>query len=68
MSKETNLKTEKSNTLYTVLQVVFGVKMTELQEMYFGKYVQTLEFGMNTKTKEERTEIALNWLNNINKN
>jgi hypothetical protein len=65
MSTEVDKKTETSNDIYTVLQVVFGVKMTRLQGMYFSKYVQTLDFGMNTKTREERTKITLNWLKNI---
>ena len=42
---------------------VFGIKMTSLQEMRFSKYLENNRIAMNTYYKEQRTEIAKNWLN-----
>lgn len=42
---------------------VFGVEMTSLQEMRFSKYLENNRIAMNTYYKEQRTEIAENWLN-----
>jgi hypothetical protein len=41
---------------------VFGVKMTSLQEMKFSKYLDNNRIAMNTYYKEQRTEIAQEWI------
>ena len=45
-------------------QIVYGVKMTSLENMAFSKYVSNNNIAMNTKIEKERTHITLNWLNN----
>lgn len=42
---------------------VYGVKMTELENMKFSKYISNNNIAMNTQTETERTEIAQEWLN-----
>ena len=42
---------------------VYGIEMTSLQEIMFSKYLSNNGIAMNTKTKEERTKIVLEWLN-----
>jgi len=42
---------------------VYGVKMTELENMKFSKYLQSSDVpAPNTLTKEQRFELANNWL------
>lgn len=43
---------------------VYGVEMTSLQNMLFSKYIANNGIAMNTKTKEQRKEIAEYWLEN----
>jgi len=45
---------------------VYGVKMTSLQELIFSKYINNCNIAMNTKTAEERQEIAKKWLKSQN--
>ena len=45
---------------------VYGVKMTSLQELIFSKYINNCNIAMNTKTAEERQEIAKKWLESQN--
>jgi len=40
----------------------YGVNMSGMQDMMYGQYVQTLDCGMNTKSKKERFDIAEEWL------
>jgi hypothetical protein len=42
---------------------VYGVELTELENMIFSKWVSNEGISMNTKTEIERKEITLNWLN-----
>jgi tetrahydromethanopterin S-methyltransferase subunit F len=42
----------------------YGVKMNGSQTSRFNSYVNNLKFGMNTITKNERFEVANNWLKN----
>ncbi len=41
---------------------VYGVEMTELENMMFSKWVSNNSISMNTKTEYERYEITLAWL------
>lgn len=41
---------------------VYGLKMSSLEEMMFSKYIRNNGIAMNTKTKDERLAIALEWL------
>jgi len=41
---------------------VYGVEMTELENMMFSKWISNQGISMNTKTNEERIEIASDWL------
>lgn len=44
---------------------VYGVQMTEVEEMYYSKYMQNSDMpAMNTIYKEERKEFAEKWLKN----
>lgn len=45
---------------------VYGVEMTELENMMFSKWISNEGIAMNTKTEIERKEIALNWLTENN--
>lgn len=45
-----------------ILNNVYGVKMTSLQEMRFSKYLDNNKIAMNTFLKGERYNIANNWL------
>jgi len=45
---------------------VYGVKMTSLQELIFSKHINNCNIAMNTKTAEERREIAEKWLQSQN--
>lgn len=41
---------------------VYGVKMTSLEQMKFYKYLTNNKIAMNTFYKEERKNIAKDWL------
>jgi hypothetical protein len=41
---------------------VYGVQMTELENMKFSKYIVNSGVAMNTLEAEERTELATSWL------
>jgi len=41
---------------------VYGVEMTELENMMFSKWVLNNSIAMNTKNENERYEITLAWL------
>lgn len=43
---------------------VYGVEMTELENMIFSKWVSNNGIAMNTKTTEGRREITSDWLLN----
>ena len=45
-------------------KLVYGVTMTSLQAMMFGRYISNQGIAMNTLTKEERFEFAKNWIKN----
>ena len=45
--------------------IIYGVEMTELENMQFSKWISNNVIAMNTKTEDERYEIALAWLNGI---
>lgn len=42
--------------------LVYGVYLTSLQEMKFAKFRDQNGIAMNTKSKEERVKIVLDWL------
>lgn len=42
---------------------VYGVELTELENMMFSKWVSNEGIAMNTKTEEERMQITSDWLN-----
>ena len=44
---------------------VYGVQMTSFQEMQFAKYRDINNISMNTKTKEERFNITINFINSL---
>jgi len=48
------------------IYIVYGVEMTSLEEMLFGKYLSNCNIAMNTKTYEERKAIANEWLKSQN--
>lgn len=41
---------------------VYGVDLTELENMMFSKYISNEGIAMNTKNQEERKLTTLNWL------
>jgi hypothetical protein len=41
---------------------VYGVKMSELENMMFSKYVSNNSIAMNTLPEPERTKITQEWL------
>ena len=43
---------------------VYGVEMSELENMMFSKYVSNNGIAMNTHTEAERTITTQEWLNN----
>lgn len=43
---------------------VYGIDMSVMQEIRFSKYLSNNSIAMNTKTKQERKEIAEKWLQN----
>lgn len=47
---------------------VYGVQMTSVEEMIFSKYRNNQGIAMNTKTEQERKQIALAWLKEFRKN
>ena len=55
---------ETNNAMKTYF--VYGVKMTSLQELIFSKHINNCNIAMNTKTAEERREIAEKWLQSQN--
>lgn len=46
------------------MENVYGVEMTELENMIFSKWVSNNGIAMNTKTIEERRIITSDWLLN----
>jgi hypothetical protein len=46
---------------------VYGVELTELENMIFSKWVSNEGISMNSKTVEERKQITINWLNEYEK-
>ena len=42
----------------------YGVLMNSLETMKFDLFKQTLKFGLNTITKDERFKIATTWILN----
>jgi len=42
---------------------VYGVELTELENMMFSKWISNNGIAMNTKTEEERKQITTDWLN-----
>ncbi len=49
-------------------EIVYGVKMTSLQNMMFSKYIANNSIAMNTKSEQERKELTQNWLNKWKEN
>ncbi len=49
-------------------QNVYGVEMTELENMIFSKWVSNNGIAMNTKTIEERRKITSDWLSSEQNN
>lgn len=47
---------------------VYGVLMNPIENMRFSKYIQNENIAMNTKTKDQRKQIAFDWLQNHLKN
>jgi len=45
----------------------YGVEMTSFESMLFQKYLSNNGISMNTKSKEERKQIALEWKGNNGK-
>jgi hypothetical protein len=41
---------------------VYGIKMSEVEEMAFAKFRSENNIAMNTLTEQERYEYTLNWL------
>ena len=41
---------------------VYGVEMSEIENMMFSKYVNNNNIAMNTLTEAERKEVTENWL------
>jgi hypothetical protein len=41
---------------------VYGIELTELENMKFSKWVSNEGIAMNTKTEEERKQITSDWL------
>lgn len=67
MQSTLDFSPNSSNTMLAVRAgksvEVYGIEMTSLQEIMFSKYLSNNGIAMNTKTKEERTKIVLEWLN-----
>jgi hypothetical protein len=42
---------------------VYGVEMSEIENMMFSKYISNNSIAMNTFTEIERTRITQEWLN-----
>jgi len=42
---------------------IYGVELTELENMMFSKWISNNGIAMSTKTEEERTHITSEWLN-----
>lgn len=42
--------------------IVYGIEMSFIEEMKFFKFLSNEGIAMNTKTKEERQQIAKGWL------
>jgi hypothetical protein len=45
--------------------IVYGVEMSEIQNMMFSKYCSNHSISMNTKNENERKEFTKNWLINF---
>ena len=43
--------------------IVYGVKMTSIEQMKFSKYLDNKRIAMNIFHKEERKKIAEKWIN-----
>jgi hypothetical protein len=43
--------------------LIYGVELTELENMKFSKYLSNEGIAMNTKKESERTVITQNWKN-----
>ena len=63
-----NIEVQKQTTKIKAMKTyfVYGVKMTSLQELIFSKHINNCNIAMNTKTAEERLEIAKKWLESQN--
>jgi len=48
----------------TKTEMVYGVKMTSLENMIFSKYLSNNNISMNTKLESDRTQTTLDWLIN----
>lgn len=44
-------------------EIVYGVEMTEIENMIFSKFLSNNGIAMNTMTESQRTECTQLWLN-----
>jgi hypothetical protein len=67
LNKIETLRTKANKTKSVKTYNAYGVEMTSLQIMNFNKYLDNNRISMNTFYKQERTVVAKNWINQLNK-